>query len=395
MKLQYKIMLYMTIIIITTLGIVSFFSFYRMERNVKEQMSRNVISTAAVISNMPEIQNNLGKKNGSDKIQEIVEKIRLKTKVQFITVMDMQGIRYSHPIPEKIGERFTGGDESRCLDDGQTYVTEGQGSLGYSLRAFTPIYKEGVQVGAVCVGILVGDLNKEFLVILRGFIPYLILGLVIGIIGSILLSYSIKKTIFGLEPKEVASNLRAQNHEFMNKLHTISGLIQLEEYDKAIEFIHDTTRVRTDILEILNRNIKNSSLAGLLLSKYNKASEGKIQFMINPDSYMGKLPDGISECDLISVVGNLIENSIDAVIGRQDGKISILIKEHEESLNIRVSNNGEPVSEDIKNKIFERGVSTKAGARGFGLNNIKQIVDNSGGEITFTTGSETTWEVWL
>lgn len=395
MKLQYKIMIFMTVILVATLGIVSIFYFYEMEKNIKEQISRNVLNTAATISNIQEIQDNIGKANGSDKIQVIVEKIRLKTRVQFITVMDMDAIRYSHPIPEKIGEKFYGGDEADCLKNGQTYITEGMGTLGKSIRGFMPIYKDGIQIGAVCVGILVGDFKREFLSILKGFIPHLGLGLLFGVVGSVLLANSIKKSIFGLEPKEIASNLRAQNHEFMNKLHTISGLIQLEEYDKAVEFIQDTAKVREDILEILGRNIKISPLAGLLLSKYNKASENKIDITIDANSFIGDYPKRIKESELICIVGNLIENSIDAVSGRKDARVQILISGHKEKLFIQVTNNGEPIPEGIGKEIFKRGISTKAGVRGFGLNNIKQITDKLGGTISYTTGEETVWKVMI
>ena len=514
MKLQYKIMLFMTCILITTLGIVCTFSYYKIEKNTREQIGRNVLNTAATISNIQDIQEAIGEPNGDVKIQGIVERIRLKTRVQFITVMDMNGIRYSHPLPEKIGQRFSGGDEGKCLNEGQTYTTEGEGSLGISLRAFTPIYRDGTQVGAVCVGVLTGDLRKEFLFILKGFIPYIYIGLLIGIIGSVFLAYNIKRTIFGLEPneiawileereailegmnegliavnnegqivvinkyarkilnlgkenmgssiykhpfgdyfskilkdgqiinsveqkifrnltvmssyspvlnnegevkgalvtfqdltkvkqmaeeltgiKEMAWNLRAQNHEFMNKLHTISGLIQLEEYDKAIEFIHDTSNVRNEMLGILNNNIRNVSLAGLLLSKYNKASEAKIKFIIDSACYIDKLPDHIREDNLICIIGNLIENSIDAVLGKQDGSIQFLIKQVENKINIVISNNGDPISEELKYKIYDRGVSTKEGIRGFGLNNIKRIVDSLHGQIDFTTGDVTTWYI--
>jgi two-component system, CitB family, sensor kinase len=125
MKLQYKILMFMTAILISTLGIICVFSFYEMQENVKEQMSRNVLNTASAISGMQDIQDAIGNPRDSDKIQEMIEKIRLKTKVQFITVMDMDGVRKSHPISDKIGKRFSGGDEERCLKYGQTYITEG------------------------------------------------------------------------------------------------------------------------------------------------------------------------------------------------------------------------------------------------------------------------------
>jgi sensor histidine kinase regulating citrate/malate metabolism len=383
----------MTCIVIISFGILCTFSYYEIQKNVKEQIGRNVLNTAAAISSIHEIQNNIGEANGSDKIQLIVEKIRLKTKVQFITVIDMNGIRYSHPLPDKIGQKFQGGDEIKCLKEGQTYISEGQGQLGRSLRGFTPIYREGTQVGAVSVGVLLGDLNNEFMLMLKKFIPYVCIGLLIGIIGSVLLSYSIKRVIFGLEPREVASNLRAQNHEFMNKLHTISGLIQLEEYDKALEFIHDTSSTRTELLELLSNKIKIKSLAGLILSKYNKASEYKMKFIIDKDCFIDKIPESISENDLIIAVGNLIENSIDAVKGRENGEINLFIRELDNKVNISIRNNGEEIPVELKEKIFDIGVSTKKGIRGFGLYNVKQIVSRSGGNISFTTGEETTWHV--
>lgn len=414
MKLQHKIMLFMTIILITTLGIVCIFSFYEIQSNVKEQMGRNVQNTAAVIASMKDIQEAIGKPNGADKIQETVEKIRLKTKVQFITVMDMEGIRYSHPLQENIGKKFNGKDEEGCLKYGQTYISEAEGSLGYSLRAFTPIYKEGTQIGAVCVGILIGDLNREFISVLKKFVPYILIGLFIGVIGSIILAYNIKKTIFGLEPdeiawilkmkqmadaltgiKEMAWNLRAQNHEFMNKLHTISGLIQLEQYDKAIEFIQQTSKVTDEFIGILSNNIKVVPLAGLLLSKYNKASEAKIEFIVDKEAYISKIPECISEDELVCIVGNLVENSIDAVAGVQAGRIYFSIKELENKISIKVSNNGEAIPEEMETRIFERGLSTKEGFRGFGLNNVKQIIDCVGGEINYTTGKETCWYVTI
>ena len=392
MKLQYKIMIFMTAILISTLGIVCTFSFYEMQENVKEQMSRNVLNIAAVISGMQDIQEAIGNPGDSGRVQVIVEKLRLKTKVHFITVMGMDGIRYSHPLSEKIGRKFSGGDEESCLKNGQTYVTEGEGSLGKSLRGFAPIYKDGVQVGAVCVGILIGDLNREFLLTIKRFIPYIIIGLIIGVLASLILAYNIKKTIFGLEPREVATSLRSQNHEFMNKLHTISGLIQLEEYDNAVKFIHDTSKLRTDVLGVLN-NIKNTSLSGLLLSKYNKAMEAKIEFEIDSSSNINKLPSNIGESDLICIVGNIIENSIDAVIGRKNGKIFFSIREKENKIAIKVSNNGESIPDELRERIFERGVTTKKGIRGFGLNNVKQIVGTLGGEISFTSAEETTWTI--
>ncbi|MDZ4907265.1 sensor histidine kinase, partial [Clostridium perfringens] len=92
--------------------------------------------------------------------------------------------------------------------------------------------------------------------------------------------------------KELTWNLRAQNHEFMNKLHTIAGLIQLEEDDKALEYIFQTTETRGIITDSLSK-IKELSLQGLLFSKYNKADEMKIKFEIDENSHLKTIPSNI------------------------------------------------------------------------------------------------------
>ena len=83
--------------------------------------------------------------------------------------------------------------------------------------------------------------------------------------------------------KKMTWSLRAQNHEFMNKLHTISGMIQLEEYKEAVKFISNVAKNRNEINSILTDQIKNVSIAALLFSKYNKAEEARIIFKIDAE----------------------------------------------------------------------------------------------------------------
>lgn len=516
MKLQYKILTYMTIIIFLTLGITSYFGVHYIQRKMKLQIGQSAMNTAVAVASMPQIQDNLGDIKGSDKIQSIIERIRLNSNIQFITVIDMNSTRFSHPVPERIGEKFEGNDEKRAIYTGESYITEGKGTLGISLRAFTPVYKDGVQVGVVCAGILIDNVRTELSEFLRGIVPYIAIGLIIGLIGAVLLSYNIKKSIFGLEPEEIAWilsereailenmkggiiavdeqgeirlinksarkilnlstetlgksinefkmgiffnkvlkdkelinnveektenginilssyiplinskgnfqgaivnfqdmtevkqmaeeltgikkltwDLRAQNHEFMNKLHTISGLIQLEEYKKALNYIQEISRIRNKVVGILNNNIKDVSLSAMLLAKYNKACEAKIDFEIDSSSYITESNNSISSDDLMCIAGNLIENSIDAVIGMDKGKIYFYIREDRDNITIKVRNNGPAILKEIFNKVFELGVSTKNGNRGYGLYNVKRILDEVGGTIEVTSEEETEWIVTI
>lgn len=516
MKLQYKITLYNIIILLLVITSIAFLSFNHIFNALKNQLAAGALDIARSVSQVELVKESVGTPNGEAKVNELIEKIRLKVRAQFIVVMDMDGIRYSHPKPERIGERFQGGDEERVLTKGEEYVSEATGSLGPSLRAFVPIYRGGVQVGAVCVGVLTNYVYQEIYSISYTFIPILLVGLLVGLTGAYLLSGSIKKTIFGLEPSEIAQllserevvlqglkegivaadingkiifynkwaerflglgedargkhirefeymgdmqvvlesgqpllnkeirvrpgiialigchllkdhkgntvgvaasfhdltdikrmaeeltgikkmtgALRAQNHEFMNKLHTISGLIQLGEHDEAVQYICKTVEIRQGIMGILTHQIKEPSIAGLLLAKYNKASEAKIHMEIDGSSRLEKLPEGITENHLTSILGNLIENAIDAVLGKEDAEIGIKIYQDSHQILIAVSDNGPGIPPGIRERIFEPGVSTKSGQRGYGLTILKSIIDETGGTISFESGNRTIWRVEL
>ncbi len=186
------------------------------------------------------------------------------------------------------------------------------------------------------------------------------------------------------------NEVRAQNHEFMNKLHTISGLIQLEEYQEAIDFISKSARSSQELVGTINSKIKEPSVAGLILSKCNKASEKKVNLVINEETYIRDLPEKMHKDEFCSIVGNLIENSLDELAGRTDGKIEVGIFQGENDMNITVFDNGRGIPVKMQDKIFSKGHSSKGEYRGYGLYIIKEIVDTYGGKIRLWCESGTT-----
>lgn len=195
--------------------------------------------------------------------------------------------------------------------------------------------------------------------------------------------------------KRITNALRAQNHEFMNKLHTISGLIQLQEYDKALEYISDISHQRQAVSDILNNKIKNPHVAGLLLVKYHKASEAKISLEIDKDSNLDKIPDTITADELCSVIGNLLENAIEELAKCENGKILIKLVSNDEGLKIWIKDNGPGIDESIIEKIFIRGFTTKPGNRGIGLSIVKQIIDDAKGSITLKQDNGVIWDIFI
>ncbi|MBP1890089.1 sensor histidine kinase regulating citrate/malate metabolism [Clostridium moniliforme] len=108
---------------------------------------------------------------------------------------------------------------------------------------------------------------------------------------------------------------------------------------------------------------------------------------------MKELPSNINVQDLLCIVGNLLENSIEEVKGNNNSWILLEITQNE-NLNIIVRNNGSRISEDIIEKIFERGFTTKKGERGFGLYSIKEIVESCNGKLFLSSDDDMTeWKI--
>jgi PAS domain S-box-containing protein len=114
--------------------------------------------------------------------------------------------------------------------------------------------------------------------------------------------------------KKYVEALRVQNHEFSNRLHTIAGLIQLGEYDKAIDDICNYKTSQQNIISFITRRIKDPSVAGLILSKSGRCKELGIEFHLDEGCYLGPLKD-IDSNSLVIIIGNLLENAIEAVDG--------------------------------------------------------------------------------
>jgi len=179
--------------------------------------------------------------------------------------------------------------------------------------------------------------------------------------------------------------LRAQNHEFQNKLQTISGLIQLEEYDRAVSFISEVAGGRHSQISFIAKRIKNPSLGGILLGKSSRCAELGIDFRISPDSYCGPLEE-MDAISLVIIVGNLIDNAIESVskLPQQRRKVEIGVYDESNRVLISVRDNGNGISPKIMRRIFERGFSTKSSNqkdRGYGLYNVQIRVEAMKGDI--------------
>lgn len=176
--------------------------------------------------------------------------------------------------------------------------------------------------------------------------------------------------------------LRAHTHEFMNKLHVILGLLNIKRYDKLEEYILQTAHhYQTDIGTIQSK-VKSPVVAGFLLGKINRAKEAGVTLTLADES---QIPDTASEeqvAVLITALGNLIENALDAMEGQQEGEISLLLHYQNGWLSCEVSDDGPGIDPTQLESIFTKGFSTKGENRGVGLFLARQQIQNLGGDIS-------------
>lgn len=176
--------------------------------------------------------------------------------------------------------------------------------------------------------------------------------------------------------------LRAHTHEFMNKLHVILGLLHMKRYDKLEEYILQTANNYQTDIGAIQRKIKSPVIAGFLFGKINRAKEAGVTLTLAEDCH---LPDTANEeqaAVLVTVLGNLIENALDAMHDQPEGEIGLLLHYQGGWLSCEVSDDGPGIAPLHLEDVFTKGYSTKGENRGVGLFLARQQIQNLGGDIT-------------
>lgn len=506
-KLRTKIALLSFTLVLMSVLLVGIVIIERISRSIEQEIGMRAMAIARTVAQLKDVQENLDLMNGSKLIQPIAEKVRLATGVDYIVIFDMNRIRFSHPLEDRIGTLFTDGDEAPSLKN-QEYLSPSIGVLGPAVRAFVPIKAdEGTrQVGVVCVGILTPTINEILRTLRFELYISLLLGVLLGSLGSLYLARNIKKNMFSMEPQEIAKiveervaifqalgegiiaidttgrvslinnearritgndtnniglpldkvvsipglvttmlsgevrenweliinntlvlanilpvrikenmvgavltfrdktevkkmaeeltgvkmyieALRAQNHEFQNKLHTIAGLLQLGNDQQALDYIFLVTEEQQEIIGFVSKNIKNTSIAGLLLGKYNRANELHLKLIFDPDCYLGDLPEHIEISKLVLILGNLLDNSFEALSGSELAEVHCSVFQGDD-LVISVEDTGPGINPLIMDRLFEWGFTTKEALNhGIGLSLVKNAVESLNGIIELETGA--------
>ena len=184
--------------------------------------------------------------------------------------------------------------------------------------------------------------------------------------------------------QHIVEALRAYTHEFTNKLHVILGLLQLGDVQHAEEYVLRITETRAHSIGYISDRIKDPSIAALLIGKAYRAAELDILFTLDPASTLQNSGQYLPVSDLITILGNLIDNAFDAMRGAPadlPSEVTVSIREGPHALLLSVDDTGPGMSEEVREKIFQRGFSTKGEGRGTGLALVQDIIKAYNGSI--------------
>lgn len=476
------------------------------EEMLHEQIGETALQTAKTIAQIPRIREALLAGDPQGEIQALAEAIRSKTGASFVVIGDTQERRYSHPVPERIGQTFVGGDTGPALKEGKSYVSEAVGTLGRSLRGMTPILAEdGSIIGFVSVGYLSENVHQSISAHLDKPLMYIIGMSVVGILSAVVIAGRLKRLTLGLEPSEITNLylervavlqtiregvvaidhqgdirvtnqaarryiglsqqerlsgrpvdsvipeagllhtlytgqaefdqertvggqelifnivpvfqdqkvrgvvasfrrkdeldrlaaelskvqeyselLRVQTHEYSNKLHTIAGLIQIEAYREALDLVVTESSGYEDFIRFLGEAVPHPVIAAIILGKYNRAKELRVNFSIDRESTLADVPKSISQEKIVTIVGNLLDNAFEAALQRPPGlrSVDMSFTDLGNDIVFEIEDSGPGVAVDEQDHIFERGVTSKGqGRRGVGLYLVRQRLEELGGQI--------------
>jgi two-component system CitB family sensor kinase len=190
----------------------------------------------------------------------------------------------------------------------------------------------------------------------------------------------------------LTDSLRAQRHEFANRLHTLAGLLELGQADEALRYLTEVHTRESRFAEVVSTRIGSPLVVGLLVGKAAEASERGITLSISDETWLSEVP-GLGEA-LITIIGNLVDNAFEALASADPPvvgpRVCVELVEDEDAVRVRVSDNGPGIPTGAGESVFLDGFSTKPSRgslrRGLGLALVHRLVQRVGGRIEVSEG---------
>ncbi|MCQ9178223.1 sensor histidine kinase [Streptomyces sp. IBSBF 2953] len=478
---------------------------YVSDHDQAEQAARSqATAVARSVADSPSVRAAIRTPRPTAELQPYALRIMRDTDVDFVTIMNPQGIRWTHPDVTQIGQRFRG-NTAKALR-GDTFTETYTGTLGASVRAVTPIKDgDGNVVGLVSAGIKVESISKRVQDQVTALFAVAGGALALGAIGTYVVNASLRRHTHGMNATELSrmhdyhqaalhavregllmldgqykvalindggrellgvseevvgqsvadlglpapltgallaseprvdevhlaadrvlvvntspvsggerrgtvvtlrdvtelqslmgeldsergftQALRSQAHEAANRLHTVVSLIELGRAQEAVDFATAELELAQALTDQVIAAVGEPVLAALLLGKTAQANERGVELVVSEESTLddGVLPESLPARDLVTILGNLIDNAVDAAQGSMRARVTVTASTHGPELLLRVADTGAGVDPAHASQVFERGFSTKPsgpGGRGLGLALVRQAVQRHEGNLS-------------
>lgn len=327
--------------------------------------------------------------------------------LDFVTVMTPDGVRVTHPDLDRIGEKYLGTIPTDPVPLTEVFT----GTLGPSVRTIVPVLaSDGTVRGWVSAGVTIESISDTLLRRLPLSLAITAALVALGALGAWAARRVTRRIAGDLPPGQVrdavssyeslrtlGDALRAQTHEHGNRMHTAVALLELGRSAEAIEILTETSRQSQSLVDqVTARRAGDPAIGALLLGKASQAKERGIDWRIRiePDTPASPL----SPVDSVAVLGNLVDNAMDAAAGSAERWVSVVLEPTPDGeIALEVSDSGPGVPSDLVDRVFEAGFSTKpAGAqgRGVGLALVRSVVIGAGGSVELRS-DPTTFRVLL
>ncbi|NJI58695.1 GHKL domain-containing protein [Microbacterium oxydans] len=386
-------------------ALVAVFLVAEAQRSIRTEAERVTAAIAASFASSPLVVDGL-RSSDHDAATRVLEPYSLGViagaGLDFITVMTPGGTRITHPDTDQIGGIYLGTIPATP----QTLTEEFTGTLGPSIRTISPVITpDGDLIGWVAAGVTTESITDTLIRRLPLTLGITVALIALGVGGAIIARRVTRRITGDLPPgqlrdavssyesiRTLGEALRAQTHEHGNRMHAAVALLELGRRDEAIEILTETSRQSQSLVDqVTARRHGDPAVGALLLGKASQAKERGIDWRVHIEPDTPRTP--LSPVDAVSVLGNLVDNAMDAAAESDDRWVQVSLRPDDGAgIVLEVSDSGPGIPPAVRERIFDQGYSTKpadGNGRGIGLALVRSVVTGAGGSVTVSDAPTT------